>query len=327
MNTTRKVAINTSGGIYAVGHGFSEERWVEILSIYWRLIFKNEGKEITPTILAAAAKISCRSADKAILYGQIGLIPPGGKKGHRKQGVGSLLGFKMHHHLYIYELYLRNPSRPLLSYCERLKGKYGVRTCETTIQEWFHTIGPFKGTMVLTSKYPPDKTSWETQQLLHQFLSFVAEVDLERLVFMDEKPFKGVDIYTHVRKDPMTNKKPHITCDANSKNRYNVLAAVSLKKGAHLCTRVVEEVGDSILFGEFVGEAIREGVLRRGDILVVDNCTIHNQAENAYLQEVLLMEQGILMITLPPYFAELNPTELVFRALLMRLRAICCNSS
>ena len=102
---------------------------------------------------------------------------------------------------------------------------------------------------------------------------------------------------------------------------------MSLKKGAHLCTRVVEEVGDSILFGEFVGEAMREGVLQRGDILVVDNCTIHNQAENTYLQEVLLMEQGILMITLPPYFAELNPTELVFRALLMRLRAICCNSS
>ena len=102
---------------------------------------------------------------------------------------------------------------------------------------------------------------------------------------------------------------------------------MSLKKGAHLCTRVVEEVGDSILFGEFVGEAMREGVLQRGDILVVDNCTIHNQAENTYLQEVLLMEQGILMITLPPYFAELNPTELVFRALLMCLQAICCNSS
>ena len=115
MNTTRKVLINTSGGIYSAGHGFSEERWVEILSIYWRLIFENEGKEITPTMLAAAAKISWGSADKAILYGQIGLIPPGGKKGHGRQGVGSLLGFQMHHHLYIYELYLRNPSRPLIS--------------------------------------------------------------------------------------------------------------------------------------------------------------------------------------------------------------------
>ena len=59
----------------------------------------------------------------------------------------------------------------------------------------------------------------------------------------------------------------------------------------------------------------------------MDNCTIHIQAENAFLQETLLMEQGILMVTLPPYFAELNPTELVFRALLMRLRAIRCNSS
>ena len=125
----------------------------------------------------------------------------------------------------------------------------------------------------------------------------------------------------------MTNKKPTITCNANSRNRYNILAAVSLKRDAFLTTRVVEEVGDSVLFGEFVGEVMREGVLKRGDILVVDNCTIHIQAENKHLQEVLLMEHGILMITLPPYFAELNPTELVIRALLLKLRAIRCKNS
>ena len=60
----------------------------------------------------------------------------------------------------------------------------------------------------------------------------------------------------------------------------------------------------------------------RGDILVVDNCTIHTMADNEHLQEVLFLKHGILMITLPPYHAELNPTELVFRALLMRLREI-----
>ena len=58
MNTTHTVLINESGGYYAAGYGFSEERWVEILGIYWKPIFENEGKEVTPTMLAAAAKIS-----------------------------------------------------------------------------------------------------------------------------------------------------------------------------------------------------------------------------------------------------------------------------
>ena len=42
MNTTRTVLINESRGYYAAGYGFSEERWVEILGIYWKLIFENE---------------------------------------------------------------------------------------------------------------------------------------------------------------------------------------------------------------------------------------------------------------------------------------------
>lgn len=264
---------------------------------------------MTPTMLAAAAaKISCGSADKAILYRQIGLIPQRSKKGLRKKGVGRILGIQMHHHLYIYELYLLNPLRPLKSYCKRLQGRYRMRVSNNTVSQWFHTIGLFKGTMVITSMYLPCKKSWEICQLLQQYLTFISEVDLKRLLFMKEKPFKGVDIYMHVRKDPITNKKPFITCDANSKNRYNVLPAVSLKKDAYLCTRVVQETGNSILFGKFVGEAIQEGVLQRGDILVVDNCTIHNQAENTYLQKVLSLEQEILMITLLPYFAELNTT-------------------
>ena len=144
---------------------------------------------------------------------------------------------------------------------------------------------------------------------------------------MDEKPMKGIDIYKRTRKDPFTSATPSLQCDANSKNRYNVLAAVSLKKDAPICTRVVEEVGDSVLFSEFVAEAMREGVLRRGDILVLDNCSIHYKSENEHLQEVLLMEHGILMIPLPPYYCELNPTELVFRTLVTRLTSIRCNSS
>ena len=173
--------------------------------------------------------------------------------------------------------------------------------------------------MRLTSKYPSGKSSWETRQLLEEYLTFVGQVDPKRLVFMDKNPMKGVDIYTHVRKNLFTDDVPNLTCDTNSKNCYNVLAVVALKKESPICTRVVQETGESIVFCEFVKASMEEGVLVRGNILIVDNCTIHTMADNKHLQEVLLLEHGILMITLSPYHAELNPTELVFHALLMRL--------
>ena len=137
------------------------------------LFLENKEKEVSPSILAAATKISWQSANKAIIYGEIGLIPPGMKQGHGRVGIGAMIQLEMHHHLYIYELYLRNPSRPLISYCEKLERKYDKKVSEMTISRWFKTIGPFKGTMRLTLKYPPGKSSWETRQLLEEYLAFV----------------------------------------------------------------------------------------------------------------------------------------------------------
>ena len=109
-----------------------------------------------------------------------------------------------------------------------------------------------------------------------------------------------------MRRDPLTGIVPNLTCNANSRNR------------------VVDETGDAILFSEFVAECIREGILQRGDIFIVDNCTIHMQGENEHLQDILWENYGILMMALPPYHPELNPTELVFRALLKRMRSLRC---
>ena len=57
----------------------------------------------------------------------------------------------------------------------------------------------------------------------------------------------------------------------------------------------------------------------RGDIFVVDNCTIHVFGNNVGIQDALFNVHGILMITLPPYHREFNPTELVYNTLLQRL--------
>ena len=45
------------------------------------------------------------------------------------------------------------------------------------------------------------------------------------------------------------------------------------------------------------------------------------QGDNVGLQETLLEDFGVLMVALPPYHPDFNPTELVFNTLISRLRS------
>ena len=202
--------------------------------------------------LAKACKISNSSASKAILWAQVGLIPPSINRGHHRKGVGSIVGFTIEHHIYIYKLYLWNPSRPLLGYIERFHNKYNINLSESFVSGWFKHRGPFKGTMRLTSKFPPAKDSWECCELVHQYFMFMSSVDHRNVVFGDEKPFKEIEIFDRVRRDPITGIVPALVCNANSKNRYNIFSAISLKKDIPICSRVIEENGDAVMFCQFV---------------------------------------------------------------------------
>ena len=84
---------------------------------------------------------------------------------------------------------------------------------------------------------------------------------------------------------------------------------------------VLETCTDASLFCQFVRVLLDNGTLNSGDIFIVDNCSIHVQGDNIGLQEELFHTHGILMITLPPYHPDYNPTELVFNTLLQRISA------
>ena len=82
---------------------------------------------------------------------------------------------------------------------------------------------------------------------------------------------------------------------------------------------ILEECTNESSFFKFLMFLIKRGVLCRGDIIIVDNCSIHMKGDNISLQQALFEEHGILMMALPPYHPKFNPTELVFQTLLSRL--------
>ena len=101
---------------------------------------------------------------------------------------------------------------------------------------FFLTIGPFKGTMGITSAYPSGRNNWSTYNRLCTYLDFVQSIhDHRRLVFVDKKHMKKIMIYREVQIDPFKGVTPNHTMEANSKNRYSILVAICIK-GGRVCS-------------------------------------------------------------------------------------------
>ena len=126
---------------------------------------------------------------------------------------------------------------------------------------------------------------------------------------------KEVGVYSLARRDLVSGFTPTHTIDStNSKNRYSILAAVNIKGGnvPPVKSVLIEQCANSSIFLEFILVLLDSGVLQRGDVFILDNCTIHMYGDNIGTQEFLLGEYGILMITLALYHPDFNLTEPFF---------------
>lgn len=192
----------------------------------------------------------------------------------------------------------------------------------STIERWFLSIGPFKGKQRKTSKFPHARDSVENIQKMELYLNAMAFYNHRNVVFADEKPMKEIDIFGSTRRDPLTGAVYERNCNANSKNRYNILCSIQTRPdSAPVQYIITEEHGTSEIFFDFVMQLLRTGFLRVGDIFVVDNCTIHFSGDCELLSSYLWNIWGIRMVSIPAYVPELNPTELVFHALVERLKS------
>ncbi len=313
---------NQNNGWFHRGKGFTTTKWLELLDQYHELVLAY--KYLTKTDIANKLKISITSVTKLIdMYNSGGNVPDS-NRGHGIKGVGSLIGFRQIHHDFIYTLFLENPSRPREGYVEELEKEFGITVSKSFITKWFKHIGKYKGTMRQTSKFPQRKFTEEIHAKLECYIDLIRQVDDHcRLVFADEKPMKEIDIYGKIRRDPITGDVySHVCNGANVKNRFNILAAVSVKEDVdYNCEHLIlEETANAMTFQYFVKHLCEIGFLRENDIFIVDNCTIHMQGDNIDLPDVLWEVFRIVMIPLPPYYAELNPTEFVFNYLVSILK-------
>ena len=191
--TSSIVKINKRGGFYSLGKAFSEDKWILIIAEY-RKEFDRVGK-CTSRRLAELCQISQKAACRAITFSKMDRVSLP-NQGTPLRGPGSKIGLTFEQHRFLYDIYLRKPEATAEQYIMQFYREYNLLLSSPFITQWFHLIGPFRGTFCSNSVFPTAKNTVHVLRKVIEYLEFISTIQNHAcLVFADEKPLKQVDLF------------------------------------------------------------------------------------------------------------------------------------
>ena len=148
--------------------------------------------------------------------------------------------------------------------------------------------------------------------------------------FLDKKHFinhNGQKLRARV--DPLSGSLPCIPVDGDFREAHNLMPCVLVnhRKSEHIIYTLTKEKGTSSYFEEFVRLMVESGFLTHGEVLIMDNATIHSQgnaqgcANYLWNTKVDSKPLNMLVIYLPTKALELNLIKLIFHILVLRLKS------
>jgi transposase len=139
---------------------------------------------------------------------------------------------------------------------------------------------------------------------------FRHKLNYKKCVFLDESRFNN----------SITNKKIRYLrgYQVVNVNNFNYMESINLilminYKGAFY--ELDEDNFNQISFLKFIVKSIKNGFLKRGMILILDNCSIHKGKKIKTILIHILQSHGIRLLFLPKYSPELNAAEYCFKLL------------
>ena len=329
INTMTSVQININGGFFTPGRPLTIEKKLAIAESYERhrqmALSESDSPPRRPNLSAIAREqlvsegVVRKIEQELFVFGRV-KTPK--KKGTRAKGPGSL-SLSEHDKRVLIRLLEKDCFQSLQSYRRKLYKRTGTDVSESTIS-WFFLKGfPIKANLCKPDMIPKDKFKPENVDRYFEFCQWIRRIPVKRLKFGDEKLLKGAEVFNRKgRKHPVTGKKPEREVDPDFRNTYSITRTCGIDRECPpLCVTIHNETNDADSFFDHVSEAIHQGALRRGDVYILDNATIHLHGENDNLEEWLWENHGIAVLTLPTRAPELNPIELVWRSLVMKLRS------
>ena len=124
------------------------------------------------------------------------------------------------------------------------------------------------------------------------------------------------------RRNVLTGEVPPQFTNSDFRNTYAVVGFCGIDVGTDdaVFFRIHNGSNDAESFSMDIEMAVACRFLKGGDVLVLDNASIHDKGENEGLADWLWHRFGIFVLMLPTRTPEWNPIELVWRLLVSRLK-------
>lgn len=325
LPTNSNVLINANQGAYTNGCAYPLEKKLLVASVYDRCLRESGGRRPVLANVAKEAGVSIgfvsKVADELHAFGTV-VAPDSATKRAGPCGVGSKCLTDEDQRILL-ELLDRNPFRTRRNYVHRLWEITGTRVSESTISQFFLKGFPIRGSLRKPDLIPKDKFKPDNVVRYFEYVKFIQGVDPRRIKFGDEKLLKGAEVYCRKgRRNVLTGETPAFMVNSDFRNTYSIIGFCGIdKKTPPLSYTIHDEKNDATSFSEAIMAAISEGFFRRGDILILDNAAIHDKGENEGIEDWLWDNHRIAVMYLPTRSPELNPIELVWRSLVMKLRS------
>lgn len=172
-----------------------------------------------------------------------------------------------------------------------------------------------------SSHVPIDKFKIDNILRAYEYKACIQGKDPRRIKFGDEKHLKGTEIFNRKnRRDPETGMVENITVSSDFRNTYTIIGFCGIDGKRPFFFDLHKGTNTASTFRAAVDRALRTQFLQPGDILVLDNASIHLYKECKNLDDYLYEYYGILLLFLPARSPELNPIELLWHVLVQRLR-------
>ena len=339
MSEHRQLAFakkNANGGFYHQGDFYAYERRLQIVETYllkWEETFPEKP---TYTDVAKAERVSINTVRRYMKeYFESGKIKDPQtdsvvRSGLKREGYLFRTELCVDAEKYLLALRTDDPTRPLSNYVDELRDEFDINVSTSYLSSWWKHRFMFEGGLRKSSMIPKDKFSPENWLRYYEFRMYINYLkDHTIFNFCDEKHLvnhNGKKL--KVRVDPLTGDVPGVTVDSTFRDSHTIICTISAnyRKDKHVYFTVNDEKNTAKHFMEYVKNMVADGFLIHNEVFILDNAAIHTGKESKDLEKYLwdTIVDGkplhILVLFLPPRAPELNPIELLFHVLVLRLK-------
>jgi transposase len=135
--------------------------------------------------------------------------------------------------------------------------------------------------------------------------------DLSRIKFLDEVHFVSKDLERKHGFAPL-GKRLCVSRNTSLLECYSMTLLTTPDRDIPFACDLRMGSNNQYDFALFIGECIKNKLLVKGDVLILDNASVHCGGNTVVLLYRTLEKLGVKMLFLSAYSPELNPVELVF---------------